>query len=307
MKTNKMTKALVMAVAMLGLGQTAARAAESPAAAAKADIQKTLGFVPQFFLKFPEGMLAGAWEEMKTLQLNPHTALAGRTKELIGLGVAAQIPCHYCIYAHTSFARLNGASETEIGEAVAMAALTRHWSTYLNGTQTDEAKFRGEIAKIVENVKHASAASATKTAAPAPVAVVDGASALKEAAQMLGYVPDFLRTFPDEARAGAWKQFRDVQLNSATALAGKNKELVGLAVASQIPCKFCIIAHTEFAKLNGATDAEITEAIAMASLTRDLITMLNGMQVDEPQFKKDIDHVVKNVTAAAKHAPTAAR
>ena len=299
MKTNKMTKALVITAALLALGQTA-RAAESPAAAAaKADIQKTLGFVPQFFLKFPEGMLAGAWEEMKTLQLNPHTALAGRTKELIGLGVAAQIPCHYCIYAHTAFARLNGASETEIGEAVAMAALTRHWSTYLNGTQTDEAKFRGEIAKIVENVKHA---SATKTAAPAPVTVVDGASALKEAAQMLGYVPDFLRTFPDEARAGAWKQFRDVQLNPGTALAGKNKELVGLAVASQIPCKFCIIAHTEFAKLNGATDAEIHEAIAMAALTRDLSTMLNGMEVDEPQFRRDIDHLVKNVKAAAQKA-----
>ncbi|HSY38233.1 MAG TPA: carboxymuconolactone decarboxylase family protein, partial [Polyangia bacterium] len=257
------------------------------------------GFVPQFFLKFPEGMLAGAWEEMKTLQLNPHTALVGRTKELIGLGVAAQIPCHYCIYAHTAFARLNGASETEIGEAVAMAALTRHWSTYLNGTQTDEARFRGEIAKIVDNVKHA---GATKTAAPAPVNVVDGASALKEAAQMLGYVPDFLRTFPDEARAGAWKQFRDVQLNPGTALAGKNKELVGLAVASQIPCKFCIIAHTEFAKLNGATDAEIHEAIAMAALTRDLSTMLNGMEVDEPQFRRDIDHLVKGAKAAAQKA-----
>ena len=303
MKTNTMTKALVMGVAMLALGQTA-RAAESPAAAAKADIQKTLGFVPQFFSKFPEGMLAGAWEEMKTLQLNPHTALAGRTKELIGLGVSAQIPCHYCIYAHTAFARLNGASDTEIGEAVAMAALTRHWSTYLNGTQTDEAKFRGEIAKIVENVKHA---SATKTAAPPPVAVVDGASALKEVTQMLGYAPDFLRTFPEEARAGAWKQFRDVQLNPGTALAGKNKELVGLAVASQIPCKFCIIAHTEFAKLNGATDAEIHEAIAMASLTRDLSTMLNGMQVDEPQFRRDIDHVVKGAKAAAKAPATAQR
>ena len=298
MKTIKMTKALVMGVAMLALGQTA-RAAESPAAVAKADIQKTLGFVPQFFLKFPEGMLAGAWEEMKTLQLNPHTALAGRTKELIGLGVAAQIPCHYCIYAHTSFARLNGASDREIGEAVAMAALTRHWSTYLNGIQTDEGKFRGEIAKIVENVKQASAA---KGATAAPVNVVDGASALKEAAQMLGYVPDFLRIFPDEARAGAWKQFRDVQLNPGPALPGKNTELIGLAVASQIPCKFCIIAHTEFAKLNGATDAEIHEAVAMAALTRDLSTMLNGMEVDEPQFRRDIDHLVKGAKAAAQKA-----
>ena len=178
-----------------------------------------------------------------------------------------------------------------------MAALTRHWSTYLNGIQTDEAKFRGEIAKIVENVKHA---SASKTAAPAPVTVVDGASALNEVTQMLGYAPEFLRTFPDEARAGAWKQFRDVQLNPGTALAGKNKELIGLAVASQIPCRFCIIAHTEFAKLNGATDAEIHEAIAMASLTRDLSTMLNGMQVDEPQFRRDIDRLVKGAKAAAK-------
>src|SRR5204863_8061320 len=109
----------------------------SAAAAARADIAKTLGFVPQFFLKFPEEALPGAWEEMKTLQLNPATALPGRTKELVGLAVAAQIPCRYCILAHTEFAKLNGASETEIGEAVAMAATTRHWSTFLNGMQTD--------------------------------------------------------------------------------------------------------------------------------------------------------------------------
>ena len=224
---------------------------------------------------------------MKTLQLNPNTALPGRTKELIGLGVAAQVPCRYCIVAHTEFAKLNGASEAEIGEAVAMAAITRHWSTYLNGIQTDETKFRAEIAKIIENVKKA---SASKAPAAAPVNVVDGASALKEATQMLGgYVPEFIREFPSEARAGAWKTFRDVQLSPSTALSGKNKELVGLAVAAQVPCRFCVIAHTEFAKLNGATDAEIKEALGMASLTRELSTMLNGMQVDEAQFRRDVD------------------
>jgi AhpD family alkylhydroperoxidase len=211
--------------------------------------------------------------------------------------VAAQVPCRYCILAHTEFARLNGASETEIGEAVAMAGLTRHWSTFLNGTQTDEAQFRAEIAKVVDNVKKASAA---KTPPPPPVNVVDGASAVKEAAQMLGgYVPEFIRAFPEEARAGAWRAFRDVQLSPATALSGKQKELVGLAVASQIPCRFCIIAHTEFAKLNGATDAEIKEAIGMASLTRELSTMLNGLQVDEGQFRRDVDRIVKGAKASA--------
>jgi AhpD family alkylhydroperoxidase len=297
MKTTKLIKMVTVAVAALAFGP-AARAGDSPAAAAaKADIQKTLGFVPQFFNRFPDEALPGAWEEMKTLQLNPHSALPGRTKELIGLGVAAQVPCRYCILAHTEFARLNGASDTEIGEAVAMAALTRHWSTFLNGTQTDETKFRGEIAKVIENVKKA---SASKAPPPPPVNVVDGASAVKEATGMLGgYVPEFIRNFPEEARAGAWRAFRDVQLSPTTALSGKQKELVGLAVASQIPCRFCIIAHTEFAKLNGATDAEIKEAVAMASLTRELSTMLNGLQVDEAQFHRDIDRIVKGAKAAA--------
>jgi AhpD family alkylhydroperoxidase len=300
------TKIVKLSLALLVLGASASARAEgnAAAAAARADIGKTLGFVPQFFLKFPEEALPGAWDEMKSFQLNPHTALPGLLKELTGLAVASQIPCRYCIFAHTEFAKLNGASETEIGEAVAMAATTRHWSTFLNGIQTDETKFRAEIAKIVANVKQAAASHAP---AGKPVAVVDGASALAEATQMLGYAPEFIKRFPDAARAGAWRQFRDVQLSPATALTGKCKELMGLAVASQIPCRFCIIAHTEFAKLNGATDAEITEAIAMASVTRNLSTMLNGMQVDEAQFRKDIERIVKGAAAAAKKEHTASR
>jgi AhpD family alkylhydroperoxidase len=279
-------------------GKPAAVNGATAAAAARADIAKTFGFVPQFFLEFPDEVLPGAWDEMKTLQLNPRTALPGRTKELIGLAVAAQIPCRYCIYAHTEFAKLNGATDAEVGEAVAMAAVTRHWSTFLNGIQTDETKFRAEIGKIIYNVKHAS--KQPSKSAPKPIAVVDGQSALQEIAQTLGYAPEFLERFPDVARAGAWRQMRDVQLSQGTAMSGKNKELIGLAVAAQVPCRFCVIAHTELAKLNGATDAEITEAIAMASLTRDLSTLLNGMQVDETQFRKDVDRLVKGASAAQK-------
>lgn len=292
------------ALALLVLGTAASARADqtatrnAAAAAARADIGKTLGFVPQFFLKFPEEMLPGVWEEMKTLQMNPSTALPGRTKELIGLGVAAQVPCRYCIIGHTEFARLNGASEVEIGEAVGMAAITRHWSTFLNGIQTDETKFRGEIAKIITHVK----ASAGKAPAGQPITVVDGNTALAEVTQLLGSAPEFLQRFPAEARAGAWRQMRDVQMSPATAISGKNKELIGLAVASQVPCRYCIIAHTEFAKLNGATDAEITEAVAMGAFTRDMSTLLNGMQVDEVQFRKDVDHLVRNVTGKKERA-----
>lgn len=125
------------------------------------DIETTLGVVPGFFKMFPEEGIAGAWTEFKTVQLNPKSVLSGKEKELIGLAVAAQIPCSYCIYFHTAAARANGATDAEIREAVAMAAITRHWSTVLNGMQVDPAAFRQETDAVLhlaaERAKTASA------------------------------------------------------------------------------------------------------------------------------------------------------
>jgi AhpD family alkylhydroperoxidase len=99
--------------------------------------------------------IAAAWDELKTVQLNPATALSTKTKELIGLAVAAQVPCRYCVYFHTNVAKLGGANDAEVKDAIAMAAITRHWSTVLNGSLIDEAQFRKEVDKIVANAKKA--------------------------------------------------------------------------------------------------------------------------------------------------------
>jgi AhpD family alkylhydroperoxidase len=277
-------------------------ATPSPAAAsARADIGKTLGFVPQFFNDIPDSVLPGTWDEMKALQLNPSTALPGKVKELIGLAVAAQIPCRYCIVAHTDFAKLGGATTAEVGEAIGMAAITRHWSTFLNGVSTDETRFRAEIGQLIHNAKQAG----KRPPAGAPIKVTDGASALADISQSLGLQPEFLKRFPSNGRAGAWRTMKELQMNPGTSLSGKHKELVGLAVAAQVPCKYCVIAHTEFARLNGATDAEITEAVAMAAFTRHMSTLLNGVQVDEGQFRRDVDKLVRGAQAAAKRATRA--
>ena len=66
--------------------------------------------------------------------MNPTGALDGKTKQLIGLGVAAQIPCAYCVYAHTKAAKAAGATDAQIKEAIATAALVRFNSTMLNGS-----------------------------------------------------------------------------------------------------------------------------------------------------------------------------
>jgi AhpD family alkylhydroperoxidase len=92
---------------------------------------------------FPEQALKAAVEEQKAVMGNG--ALDAKTKQLIALGVAAQIPCQYCVYGHTAMAKKAGATDAQIKEAIAAAALTRKWSTVLNGTAYDFESFKNQI------------------------------------------------------------------------------------------------------------------------------------------------------------------
>src|SRR5882724_4400751 len=131
-------------------------ASADPAAEAKAtyqDIEKTLGLTPAFMKAFPAEEVAAVWDELKSIQLNPKTALPTKTKELIGLAVSAQIPCKYCIYFHTQVSALAGATENEQHEAIAMASLIRHWSAVANGMQIDFGEFKQEVGRIGDYLK----------------------------------------------------------------------------------------------------------------------------------------------------------
>jgi AhpD family alkylhydroperoxidase len=100
---------------------------------------------PKFFKDVsPEGSASLAWQDYMAV-FNPNGALDTKTKELIGLAVAAQIPCQYCIYAHTQGARHAGATDAQIKEAIGASALVRKMSTELNGNQYDMADFKKQI------------------------------------------------------------------------------------------------------------------------------------------------------------------
>src|SRR6516225_7666146 len=89
---------------------------------------------PQFMKDIsPQQSVSAAWQEFQAI-FNPNGALDAKTKELIGLAVAAQIPCAYCVYAHTQLAKAAGATDAQIKEAIATAALVRFNSTMLNGS-----------------------------------------------------------------------------------------------------------------------------------------------------------------------------
>lgn len=122
---------------------------------ATSEMESALGTVPPFIALLPEGAQAGAWAFMKGSSGNPDGEIPARYRELIALGVAAQIPCAYCAYAHTAFAKANGATDAEVQEAIAYAAEVRLWSTILNGNQYDLDKFQAEIDGILAHAAKA--------------------------------------------------------------------------------------------------------------------------------------------------------
>jgi len=92
---------------------------------------------------YPASALEGAWAEQQAV-FGPNGAIPPKMKNLIALGVAAQIPCAYCIYFFTQKAKKAGTTDAEIQEAIAVAGLTRKWSTVLNGVAYDIQKFKAE-------------------------------------------------------------------------------------------------------------------------------------------------------------------
>jgi AhpD family alkylhydroperoxidase len=100
---------------------------------------------PKFYSEtYPEFALKARLEAEAVL-VGDGAKLDPKTRELIALAVAAQIPCAYCVYVHDKHARANGAGDSEIREAVATAAHVRHWSTVLNGMAYDFEAFKAEV------------------------------------------------------------------------------------------------------------------------------------------------------------------
>jgi AhpD family alkylhydroperoxidase len=154
MSTNNTSKHLqqpigimvILAVCGIILAFGYAKAADTTSSeAAIAEMKEMFGGVPTELQLYPESARAAGWAMMKSTDLNENTALSSKVRELIGLAVAAQIPCQYCVYYHIKAAKAAGASQEEIREAVHQASLTRHWSTILYGNQYSLDAYKTEI------------------------------------------------------------------------------------------------------------------------------------------------------------------
>ena len=259
--------------------------------AALDEIKTNLGMVPTFLKMYPQEGLPGAWEEMKAVEMNPNSQISGKYKDLIGLAVAAQIPCKYCVYFHRKFAALQGATEREMNEAVAVASSVRKWSTYAFGENLNFETFKKDVDQIVSNTK-AMAQKNTPSPMATPAADISTADlALKDVQNIYGFTPNFLSAYHKPALSGAWRGLRDFHMSANTALPMKVKSFIGLAVGAQMPCNYCLYIDGEMAKLNGATPEELKEAVLMAASVRQWSTFLNGINMDEVKFRREVDQM----------------
>ncbi|MGM0577115.1 MAG: carboxymuconolactone decarboxylase family protein [Myxococcota bacterium] len=112
----------------------------------------------------------------------------------------------------------------------------------------------------------------------------------REITDTLGQVPGMFESMPDEFLDQEWQIFQQLELGE-TRIPNKYKELMGVALHSYTKCTYCTLFHTELARLFGATDAEIQEAVHYSKMSTGWSTYLNGMRVDFETFERELEEI----------------
>jgi AhpD family alkylhydroperoxidase len=109
------------------------------------DIESSLGIVPGFMKALPQNVLIHEWPMWKKYTLE-ESLIPEKYRELMGLAVAANIKCPYCLFFHHAMAKMAGATDEEIAETGFLASQTSRWSVFLHAQ-------RYELATLMEEGK----------------------------------------------------------------------------------------------------------------------------------------------------------
>ena len=121
------------------------------------EIEAMFGLVPGMVKVVPDASLEMEWQLFKRVQFDPGP-IPNKYRELIGVALSAVTRCRYCAFYHTQLARLNGATDAEIEDALQFAKSSAGWSTYINGLQLDYEQFKSEVLQACEHARSKQAA-----------------------------------------------------------------------------------------------------------------------------------------------------
>lgn len=166
-------------------------------------------------------------------------ALDAKTKQLIAIAVGHVTQCPYCIRAHVPQALKLGATPEEIMEAIWVAAAGRASGGYTHaGIAVDQMDIDDGIAK--------DSGSLFVTQNP------------ELAAKKAKLAPHIVET---------WRDFSN-SVFKENVLSEKTKQLIALGISHVTQCASCIRGHTKMAKVKGASNEQMMEAIWVASEMR---------------------------------------
>ena len=95
-----------------------------------------------------------------------------------------------------------------------------------------------------------------------------------------------MKALPDEALIHEWPIWKHYTLEESE-IPEKYREMIGLAIAANIKCPYCLFFHKAMAKAAGATDKELAEVAVLAGLTSRWSTMLHAQIYDMGTFEKE--------------------
>lgn len=251
------------------------------------EMEEMLGVVPSFFGSVTDESLMLEWELFKRMEFG-EGAIPAKYRELIGLAVASATGRRQSIMFHNELAKLRGATDEEIEDAVHFAMSSTGMAVYIEGMQIDFETHRNEVLKSVKS-REGKPVKEWQIDMSAPreqiYSQIEGA---------LGVVPTPFKKMSDAVLAVEW-QLNQLLWFSEGPVPIKYRQLIGVGVGAALRSRNSIFLHTELAKQFGANDAEVEEAVYFAKLTASWSTYIAARQADFGTFR---DEILKGVEFA---------
>jgi len=127
-------------------------------------------------------------------------------------------------------------------------------------------------------------------------------STKSEMEKTFGSLPGFFNGVPPDVLVQMWPIMKKYMLGQS-AIPGKYRELISLAVAATLKCPYCETFHREAAKMNGATDDELAELGALVGQVTFWSSVLHTQNYDMNTFMKEFQAIGEHF--AKQQAPTA--
>lgn len=158
-------------------------------------------------------------------------ALSKKEKEIIAVAVAHVTQCPYCIDTHTKNAKKEGASLSELVEAVMVTSAVE-----AGGAVTHSTNLHNALAEDAEDTLYAR-------------------SNLKKLNELGKHAKDGFQ---------GYSKFNQAAMQEGK-LSAKFKEIIAVAVGHATLCPYCIDVHTKNADKQGASREALSEAVLVTS------------------------------------------